>query len=118
MFNTTVSTVGDVIEMLLKASMSNPLIGIIAAFASGAVLHKAKILTDQEWTNLKIVLFASAGITLSVDVITAIEKIVIPTSGFSSTQVPTQPSANILVFSDNKDQAQLNALLQQLALKK
>lgn len=111
--STTVVTSGEIFKELLRASMSNPLMGIMACFIAGATFHKAKVITDQEWANLKIMIFAAGGISLTVDLIQQLETVVVPALGlFNKTSDSlTKPTGTVLVFGDTTS-SQLNALLQ------
>lgn len=105
--NQAIASGEGIIKSLMQASMSNPLMGVIAAIITLDILYKQNVISSTAyWSGLSVVI-AGAGISLVDQTLKALED-VLPFAPAS--QPITQPSGQVLVFGD-ADQAQLNALL-------
>lgn len=105
-----------IIRDLLKASMTNPLIGAVTGLVMSDLLLKMKIIDPNTASGIKIMIFAAAGIALTSELIADVTNIFKIGDSVTTNDKLLTPSANVIVFSDG-DKAQLNALLQNLAAK-
>lgn len=106
---------------LLRASLSNPLMGVVSGFVTVAVFRKAGILTDQEATNVKLVLLIAAGVSITEEIIKAVAtgatlaSLGINVGGSSDSLL--KPSGQVFVFGQNSENPELKTLLQTLVKK-
>lgn len=112
-----IEQIGGLLRDLVKASLSNPLIGILISVITVDLLQQAGFLTKERAGLMIIIISAAAGITLSTEIVTAIGDL-IPKLGGSATSIPSviTPSGNVFVFGEGQSE-QLNALLSKLAKK-
>lgn len=106
---------GGIIKELIRASMSNPMIGLVVSIISLSVLGKAGVVSDGDKKVGMILIGAAAGIQLTAEIIDDLSKFV-PSVQSGGTPSLVTPSGNVLVFGSDQN-AQLNALLSKLATK-
>lgn len=100
------------LQGLEQAAISNPLIGLTTAYISVALAQKIGILDANDALVLKGVVIGAAGLNFAENIAADIGSIadLFGSGQKVSTNILT-PSAQVVVFGE-KDNAQLNALLQ------
>lgn len=117
-----IETFGDILKELIRASMSNPMMGILVSLIVIDVLENNKILRNDSVDSngvghsstalmMKGIIVAAAGVSVAGEIIQTIGDIVPLAQGSRSPASLLQPSGQVLVFND-KNNEQLNALLQ------
>jgi hypothetical protein len=114
---TAISEFAGIIETLLKASMSNPLIGAITGLLIADIFENTKLLTHDQAVGIRTLIYAASGIALSEQILNGISDFIPKLGGHTPPASILAPSGQVLIFGD-KDSIQLDALLKSLASKK
>jgi len=114
--DTAIEQAGGIVKQLLQAGMSNPLLGAVTGLIVTNILLRTKIIDDNTALGINLLIFSAAGLALTNEVIQDFTKI-FSLSGNSNPSL-LEPSASTLVFTEGSNNAQLNALLGQLAAQK
>lgn len=101
----------EIIKELVKGSVSNPLLGMVASLVVSDVLYRAKIIDLQTAVGINVVVGTVDGSQIASAIISDITDI---TKLFQSRpqNAPFQPSATTLVLAENSTDSQLVKSLQ------
>lgn len=107
--NTALAQAGGILESLLKASLTNPLVGILVTLTITDILANAKIINTDTQTMIKVMIGAGVGIELATEVIgevLVVKQVLAGVSnifgGKSSNANLFTPSATTIVMGENR----------------
>ena len=99
-----------ILDSMIQASVSNPLLGITSALVLGDILYRAKIIDIQTWTMIGVSTGVLEGAAVAGGIIQDVADFFKVFQSQSQSPDPIQPSATTVVFG-NKDNHDLQALM-------
>ena len=99
-----------ILDSMIQASVSNPLLGITSALVLGDILYRAKVIDIQTWTMIGVSAGVLEGAAVANTVIEDVSSFFKVFQSQSQSPDPVMPSATTVVFG-NKDNHDLQALM-------
>lgn len=109
-----IESFAGIMKELLRASMSNGLVGATVCIMAAALAKKAGVINDNETKIIYGIVLAASGANIAGNLISDLESI-LSKAQFNNTSIAT-PAGQVLVFGEAGSQ-QLNALLEKLKSK-